>query len=196
MTNSQAAIYESWLMRCLSRTPGFSQSNILPTSINSQSTKTILPTTKSINRATISPIIRGYWTQGLTYLLDGQGKHVWLIVSQLPLKVGCWDAPLTLQDLAMSNLDKQHSPTATSKISHCLQPTSNYKVKIFFLPATANSTHIPDLTSKAHPFLTACRRSKENFSISGDTKENLCTHPLAHKMFFPLFHIRNKKMKS
>ena len=183
-------------MRCLSRTPGFSQSNILPTPINSPSTKTILPTTKSINRATISPIIRGYWTQGLTYLLDGQGRHEWLIVSQLPLKVGCWDAPLTLQDLARSNLDKQHSPTATSKISHCLRPTSNYKVKMFFLPATANSTHIPDLTSKAHPFLTACRRSKENFSISGDTKENLCTHPLAHKMFFPLFHVRNKKMKS
>ena len=183
-------------MRWLSRTPGFSQSNILPTPINFQSTETILPTTKSINRATISPIIRGYWTQGLTYLLDGQGRHVWLIVSQLPLKVGCWDAPLALLDLAMSNLDKQHSPTATSKISHCLQPTSNYKVKNIFLPATTDSTHPPYLTSKVHPFLTACRRSKENFSISGDTQKNICTHPLAHKTFFPLIHIRNKKMKS
>ena len=36
----------------------------------------------------------------LTCLLGGQGKHVWLIVRQLPVKAGWWDAPLTLWDLA------------------------------------------------------------------------------------------------
>ena len=44
-------------------------------------------------------IIMGYRTPGLTHLLGRQGKHVWLIVRQLP-KTSWWDAPLALQDLA------------------------------------------------------------------------------------------------
>ena len=38
--------------------------------------------TKNVNRTTISPIIRGHRTQGLTHLLlDRQAKHMWLIGS-------------------------------------------------------------------------------------------------------------------
>ena len=36
--------------------------------------------------------------------LGGQGRHVWQIVTQRPMKAGWWDAPLALRDLAMSNL--------------------------------------------------------------------------------------------
>ena len=36
--------------------------------------------------------------------LDGQGRHVWQIARQQPMKAGWWDAPLVLRDLAMSNL--------------------------------------------------------------------------------------------
>ena len=50
----------------------------------------------------ISPNIKGHRTRGLTYLLGGKGKHVWLIVRQLPMKAGWWDDPLALQDLAVS----------------------------------------------------------------------------------------------
>ena len=46
-------------------------------------------------------------------------------------------------------------------------------------------------TSKAHPFLTTRRRSKENLFVP-----DLCTHPLAHKIFVPWIHFRNNKMKS
>ena len=34
----------------------------------------------------------------------GQGRHIWQIVRQSPMKTGWWDTSLTLQDLAMSNL--------------------------------------------------------------------------------------------
>ena len=93
-------------------------------SINSQGTKTILtcsPAQKNVNGTTCGPIIRGYRTQGLVHLLDGQDRHIWpLIVRQVPMKAGCSDSPLTLWDLAVSNLQKQHSPITTSKIPHCL----------------------------------------------------------------------------
>ena len=39
-------------------------------------------------------------TQRLTCLLGAQGKYVLLIVRQLPIKAGWWNALLTLQDLA------------------------------------------------------------------------------------------------
>ena len=39
-------------------------------------------------------------TLGLICLLGRQGKQVWLIVRQLPVKSGWVNAPLTLQDLA------------------------------------------------------------------------------------------------
>ena len=66
-------------------------------------TKTIWPSWKNANRTTINPIIRGHRTQGLTHLLGRQDRHVWLIVMQLPMKAGWRDAPLALQDLAVSN---------------------------------------------------------------------------------------------
>ena len=66
--------------------------------------KSYLPCKKNINRTTISHIIRENRTQGLIHLLGGQGKHVWLIIRQLPTKAGWWDAPLALWNLAMSNL--------------------------------------------------------------------------------------------
>ena len=72
---------------------------------------------------------------------------------------------------------------------------SNYKVKKNF--ACDHKFHTPShLTCKVYPFLTARRRSKENLSIPGTTQENLCTHPLVHKIFVPCISIRNKKMKS
>ena len=55
---------------------------------------------QNVNRTTISPTKRGHRTQGLIRLLDRQGKHMWLIVMQLPMKTGWWDAPLALWDLA------------------------------------------------------------------------------------------------
>ena len=58
------------------------------------------PCKKHVNRSTTSPIIRGYRTQGLSHLLGRQGKYVWLIVRQLPIKSGWWDAPLALRDSA------------------------------------------------------------------------------------------------
>ena len=47
-------------------------------------------------------------TQGnfLTCPLGRQGKHVWSIVRQPPIKTGWWDAPLTLWDLAEICLNK------------------------------------------------------------------------------------------
>ena len=42
----------------------------------------------------------GHRIQGLTHQLDGHGKHVCLIVRQLSMKAGWWDAPLSLQGLA------------------------------------------------------------------------------------------------
>ena len=39
-------------------------------------------------------------TPGLTHLIGRQGKHVWLIVRQLPMKAGWWDALIVLRDLA------------------------------------------------------------------------------------------------
>ena len=56
----------------------------------------------NVNRTTISPTIMRYRTPGVTvtYVLGRQGKHVWLIARQLPMKAGWWDAPLTLWDLA------------------------------------------------------------------------------------------------
>ena len=39
--------------------------------------------------------------KALTHLLLGrQDYHMWLIVSQLIMKAGWWDAPLTVRDLA------------------------------------------------------------------------------------------------
>ena len=52
--------------------------------IISQVTKTILTCSRpprNFNRSTIDPIIREYRTQGLSYLHDGQGRYVWIIVN-------------------------------------------------------------------------------------------------------------------
>ena len=43
-------------------------------------------------------------SQRLTHLLGEVGRHVWLIVGQVPMKAGWWDAPLALWDLAVINL--------------------------------------------------------------------------------------------
>ena len=59
---------------------------------------------ENVSRTTISPIIRGHRTQRLTHLLGRQGRHLWLIVRQLPMKVGLWDTPLALRDLVLRNL--------------------------------------------------------------------------------------------
>ena len=64
-------------------------------STNYHSTKTIPTIPKTLNR-TISPIITGHRKQGLTYLLGGQGRHMWL--------TGWWYVSLMLQDIAMRNL--------------------------------------------------------------------------------------------
>ena len=59
-------------------------------------------------------MIGGYRTQGLIYLLGEQGKHVSLVVRQLPMKAGWWDAPLMLWELAVA------ISMTTSKISYSL----------------------------------------------------------------------------
>ena len=47
----------------------------------------------------ISPIIMGWRTTGLTHLLGRQDKQLWLIVQQLLMNVGLWDAPFALRHL-------------------------------------------------------------------------------------------------
>ena len=47
----------------------------------------------NVNRTTISPIIMSYRTPGLTHLLGRQGKHVWLIVRQPPMKMNVRCSP-------------------------------------------------------------------------------------------------------
>ena len=49
-----------------------------------------------------SPIISGHRTQGQTYVPGGQDKHVWLVVKQVPMRAGWWDAPLVLLELAVA----------------------------------------------------------------------------------------------
>ena len=47
-----------------------------------------------------SPSLRVTQENLLTCLPDRQIKHVWLTARQLSIKVGWWDTPLTLRDLA------------------------------------------------------------------------------------------------
>ena len=105
------------------------------------------------------------------------------------------DAPLPLRDLAVSNLHKQHSLIATSKISYCLPQLQITKSKNFFA-CDHKFQAPPQSTSKEHPFLTDREKSKGTLSIPGATQENLCIHPLEHKILVPWIPIRNKKMKS
>ena len=123
-----------------------------------------------------------------------------------PMKASCSDNLLTLRILAVSNLQKQYPPIATSKISNCL-PQSQITLSKIFLPLNTNSTH-------PHT-LQVAQDLKENLSIPGDTlylfylnsfltsiftivrnlnRQNkrtylhphLCTHALAHKtLSFP-----------
>ena len=58
------------------------------------------PCEKNNSRTPVSPIIWRHRKQGLTHLLGRQDKHVWLVVKQLRMKVGWWDAPLKLRELA------------------------------------------------------------------------------------------------
>ena len=150
---------------------------------------------KNVKRTNIIPIIKGYRARELTHLLNGQVRQVGLIIRQLLMKSGCLDNLLTLWDLAISNLHKQHSPIATSKIFYCfpqLQITESNKVFV----CDHKFHKLPHPNPKSHPFLTARRRSKENLSIPADTQEHFRTYPLAHKIFVPWVHIRNNEMKS
>ena len=52
-------------------------------------------------------------TYGLTCLLDRQGKHVWLIVRQLPIKAGRGNALVMLQDRAKAIFWKKAKNTGT-----------------------------------------------------------------------------------
>ena len=71
---------------------------------------------KNVNRTTITyqPNHKGPRTQELTYLVDGKGKHVWLIVRRLSMRACWWDAPLALWDLAVA------IRITTSKFSYSL----------------------------------------------------------------------------
>ena len=76
-----------------------------------------------------------------------------------------------------------------------LAPTSDHKVKMFFV-CNHKFHKPPHPTSKAHSFLTAHRRSKQNLSIPEDMHEHLCTQLRLHKIFIPWIRIRNNKMKT
>ena len=55
---------------------------------------------KMLTEPSFSSIIRGYRAQGLTHLLDRQGKHVWLTVRQLPMKASWYFLRFPVRDLA------------------------------------------------------------------------------------------------
>ena len=65
------------------------------------------------------------------YPLGGQGRHVWKIVRQLPMKAGWWDVPLVLRDLAVSNL-----------------PDINYGREPILLPWRFPGCQVPALTTQ------------------------------------------------
>ena len=67
----------------------------------SHGTKAILTMHKKTStEPAFNPIIRTHRTQWLNYLLSRQRKHLLLVLKQLPMKVGWWDGPLALWDLA------------------------------------------------------------------------------------------------
>ena len=78
---------------------------------------------------------------------------------------------------------KQHLLIATSKISHCLHQFQITVKKCFTCNHKFHTP--PHPTSKAHSFLTARRRSKENLSVPGATQENLESTLLHIKSLFP-----------
>ena len=49
--------------------------------------------------------------------LGGQGRQVWQLVRQLPMKAGWWDAPLVLHDLAVSNLHYHYSEQSVCNLT-------------------------------------------------------------------------------
>ena len=132
-------------------------------------------------------------THRLPCLLPRQGKHVWLIVRQL-MKADWWGAPL----IALQDLEERICIT-TSNIhwlpqARFLIACPNFKLqsqKFFCLRPPI--PHTPTAHFQRRSFFNSCWRSKENLSILGATQENLCTHPLAHKIFVPWFHDKNKK---
>ena len=125
MTNRQATTHESWLVRCSPRAPGFSRSN--------QHERDLHPRSSVFTPFSITP-----GTQGLTCLLGRQEKHVRLIIRQLPIKAGCVNTPLTIQDLAKAvfldiarNMDT-FSAGPTYKTFCLMQPPTH--------PPTVNSS--------------------------------------------------------
>ena len=122
--------------------------------------------------------IFGRW-EGLSHLVDGQNRYVRLIFRQLSMKAGCWDNPLTLRNLAVSNLHSKHSPIATSKISQCLPQLQITNSNNFFACDHKFQTP-PHLTAKAHPFLTVCGRSNEKNFPSLETRKKTFAPTLLH----------------
>ena len=61
------------------------------------------------------------------YPLGGQGRHVWQIVRQLPMKTGWWDAPLAIWDLAVSNLHNQFNCNFSGK--NCYNQVQQFVLK-------------------------------------------------------------------
>ena len=102
------------------------------------------PPLKSVKRTTISSIINRHRTQGLTHLLGGQGRHVWLIVRQLSMKAGWWDASLTLWDLAVSNLYVHSLPFgAQNPVSRIQRPESSVQDPAFRVKRPESSIQSP-----------------------------------------------------
>ena len=100
----KAATHERWLVRCSPHSLRFSSEQSAP---QSRTDPGHIPLSSCRTRhlflhyhATIFSCI---------YPLGGQGRHVWQIVRQLPIKAGWWDTPLVLQDLAVSNLHYHYS---------------------------------------------------------------------------------------
>ena len=83
----------------------------------------------NVNRTTISPIIMEHRTSGLTHLLGRQGKHMWLIVRQLPIKTKVKCSPCILgfsrsnlhvcQNLILMSMFGCHCQLVTVDWRHC-----------------------------------------------------------------------------
>ena len=104
-----------------------------------------------------------------------RGKHVWLIVRQLPMKAGWWDTPLALWDLAKT------SPTISDNRLPLLTE-NNFHTPFYFNPPPVHwyLGYLTDPAPLPHPFYWDPRPSpniwKWRLHLFETTKSPLCSY--------------------
>ena len=96
---------------------------------------------------------RSHFLEGeLIHLVD-KAKYVWLIVGQLPIKAGWWNASLALRDFSRSNKheDSHRIPTLISRIPNIPTPIPRIPTLILRVPTLIPLIptlipHVPTLT--------------------------------------------------